>query len=421
MALKKMKFLKWQSFLLICFCGITGSSVDARIIVEDAFSKERKVRISDQHLNNQIDPEFVGTWYPTNTLDHPLTENWDNKTFIGTAGFADFRTMVYTADGKSSIEYQTEMLSGVGYFYKYIGNVVQDGNTIRFYPVKGYLRIFRNGKISTERAMTQTEFNRNSYNSVLSNCHVDRKDGIVILKGVREIEVSYRKVTSTGSKPAASGGVYAAPPSKGSYVKIGAQYYPTVTIGNQEWMAENYAGPSPLAEGSVTSYTAVEDGKYYSWRDAEAIAKPENGIVPAGWRLPTVDDFKKLLASQSIKIEDYGYTATTGELEDGSSEAKNLYKLLANSRWPSRMDNGGSSANATGFAAIPSDFQNTSNRTVNGYNSNAYLWTSSDYGNNQAWSFNIKRLTNSITANFDAINKGGGIIILYPFRLVKDK
>ena len=54
-----------------------------------------------------IDGDFVGTWYPTITLDHPLTQNWENKTFVGSEGFEDYRTMVFTADGKNSIEYKT--------------------------------------------------------------------------------------------------------------------------------------------------------------------------------------------------------------------------------------------------------------------------------------------------------------------------
>ena len=117
-----------------------------------------------------IDPDFVGTWYPTPTLNHPLSENWDNKTFEGSEGFADYRTMVYTADGKNAIEYKANLASGVGYFYKYVGNLVQEGATLRFYPTHGFLRIHRKGVITIDRRMTQSDFaNSPSLNSVLTN------------------------------------------------------------------------------------------------------------------------------------------------------------------------------------------------------------------------------------------------------------
>ncbi len=371
-----------------------------------------------------ISDEFVGTWYPTITLDHPLSEDWENKTFVGSEGFADYRTMVFTADGKNSIEYKANLANGVGYFYKYVGNLVQEGNTLRFYPTHGFLRIHRNGAITTDRRMTKSDFaNSPSFHSVLTNCQVSTNGGITNLTGRREMDVSYRKVGGSGNGGGGStpGGPYATPPSSGTYVKIGAQYYPTVTIGAQEWMAVNYAGPSPLAEGSVSGYTALEDGKYYSWQDAVAVAG--SAAVPAGWRLPTKEDFIALLASQGVTIDDWGYTATV-ELNDGTAGAQKLYRLLANSRWAGRADNGGSaSVNATGFGAVPADFKNTLGGGMNGYNANCYLWTGTTYADNssQAWNFGIRRFSNSITANLDPINKGGSSVILYPFRLVRNK
>jgi uncharacterized protein (TIGR02145 family) len=374
-----------------------------------------------------IDPEFVGTWYPTPTLNHPLSENWDNKSFEGSEGFADYRTMVYTADGKNAVEYIANLASGVGYFYKYVGNLVQEGATLRFYPTHGFLRIHRNGAITTDRRMTQSDFtNSPSLNSVMTNCQVNTNGGVPTLTGRREIDVTYKKAGGSngggGGNPA-PGGPYSTPPANGTHVKIGSQYYPTVTIGNKEWMAVNYAGPSPMQEGSVSGYTALADGKYYSWRDAEAVANPQNGLVPAGWRLPTKKDYEDLLKSQGVAIlYDEDYMVSTDELQDGSAAATNLYKLMANTRWPARLDNGGNTTvNATGFGAIPADFKNTADRPLRGYDANCYLWTSTSTGTNQAWNFQITRLTYSVTAGLRPTNKGGSVLVLYPFRLVRDK
>lgn len=413
--------LNFLTLFLICFsaasslAGCTKSSGNGT-------EEEGAYQIPNVPAATAIDGDFVGTWYPTITLDHPLSQDWENKTFVGSEGFSDYRTMVFTADGKNSIEYKANLAGGVGYFYKYVGNLVQEGSTLRFYPTHGFLRIHRNGAITTDRQMTKSDFeNSPSFHSVLTNCQVNTHSGVTTLTGRRDIDVSYRKVGGAGNGGGTPGGAYATPPANGTFVKIGAQYYPTITIGNKEWMAVNYAGPSPLAEGSVSGYTVLEDGRYYSWRDAVAVAA--SAAVPEGWRLPTKQDFIDLLSSQGVTINDLGYTATV-EFNDGTQGAKNLYKLLANSRWPGRLDNGGSaSVNATGFAAIPADFKNTLGGGMNGYGANCYLWTGTSYAENdsQAWNFGIRRFTNSITANLDPINKGGSSIILYPFRLVRNK
>lgn len=416
------KKLNIFALLLVCMgAAITGCKKEAG---NDNPDEEEGYEITNVPAATAIDDDYVGTWYPTITLDHPLSENWEAKTFVGSEGFEDYRTMVFTADGKNAVEYIANLASGVGYFYKYVGNLVQEGSTLRFYPTHAFLRIHRNGAITTDRRMTKSDFaNSPSFHSVLTNCQVNTHDGVITLTGRRDIDVSYRKVAGSGNGGGngTPGGVYATPPATGTHVKIGAQYYPTVTIGNQEWMAVNYAGPSPLADGSVKGYTVLEDGKYYSWRDAVAVAG--SPAVPAGWRLPTRQDFITLLASQGVAINDLGYTATV-EFNDGTSGAQRLYKLLANSRWAARADNGGVAlVNATGFTAIPADFKNTLGGGMNGYNANCYLWSGTTYADNtsQAWNFGIRRFTNSITANLDPINKGGSSVILYPFRLVRDK
>ena len=417
---KRVKFL---AFSLVCLSTVfTVASCQ-----KDNGGKkpeDSEYQIPNVPAATAVSPDFVGTWYPTITLDHPLSQNWENKTFIGSEGFEDYRTMVFTADGKNAVEYKANLAGGVGCFNKYVGNLVQEGSTLRFYPTHGFLRIHKNGSITTDRRMTKADFdNSPSFHSVLTNCQVNTNGGVTTLTGRRDIDVAYRKVAGSGNGGGngTPGGVYATPPPTGTYVKIGVQYYPTVTIGNQEWMAVNYAGPSPLPDGSVSGYSVLEDGRYYSWRDAVAVAGSAN--VPAGWRLPTRQDFITLLASQGVTINDLGYTATV-ELNDGTAGARNLYKLLADSRWSGRGDNGGSvSVNATGFAAIPADFKNTLGGGMNGYNANCYLWSGSSYADNdsQAWNFGIRRFSNSITANLDPINKGGSSIVLYPFRLVKDK
>ena len=90
--------------------------------------------------------------------------------------------------------------------------------------------------------------------------------------------------------------------------------YPTVSIGEQCWMAENlrYVSPgssevsipaggfaSQLDDGFV--YTGIDNydiegnGRYYSWGSAV-------GAVPYAWHLPTTEEFEALLLDIMVLI-----------------------------------------------------------------------------------------------------------------------
>ncbi|GCC51729.1 hypothetical protein SanaruYs_19580 [Chryseotalea sanaruensis] len=81
-------------------------------------------------------------------------------------------------------------------------------------------------------------------------------------------------------------------------VTIENNSYPTITFGDQTWTIVNYAGTGGLSFDATNS--KPEYGKYYTKAEVEAI------ILPEGWRLPTVEDFKKLAAFHNITIPSYG-------------------------------------------------------------------------------------------------------------------
>jgi uncharacterized protein (TIGR02145 family) len=77
-------------------------------------------------------------------------------------------------------------------------------------------------------------------------------------------------------------------------VTIEGTEYPTVEIGTQTWTSVNYAGPGGVSFDAIGSMP--EYGKYYSRVELEAIK------VPEGWRIPTMDDYKKLAEFYSMPL-----------------------------------------------------------------------------------------------------------------------
>lgn len=83
-------------------------------------------------------------------------------------------------------------------------------------------------------------------------------------------------------------------PSKPKSVTIQGKAYSTVVLGGQTWTAVNYDGSGGVAIPDVDENTY---GKLYEWPEAQAVT------LPAGWRLPTKQDFSNLLKSQGALID----------------------------------------------------------------------------------------------------------------------
>lgn len=194
---------------------------------------------------------------------------------------------------------------------------------------------------------------------------------------------------------------YTAPPKSGTYVKIGSLYYPTVTIGDQEWMSVNYAGPGGMSNGSKPHY-----GTFLKFADLPSIQ------VPAGWRLPTKQDYVKLIRSQGIVFDEY-LESTDG---DDVQSKRLLGQLMATTGW---IKQDGYANNRSGFNAVPANLlvlEGVAHRE----GANCLLWTSEKDERDNPVAFKLIQLPSDTYARFGTYPVGYYPPHL-PVRFVKDK
>ena len=109
-------------------------------------------------------------------------------------------------------------------------------------------------------------------------------------------------------------------------VTIEGTDYPTVEIGTQTWTSVNYAGPGGVAFDS-------KYGKYYSKAELATIK------VPEGWRIPTMDDYKKLAEFHGVPVPSM------------VSHSEAIKPLISEENWKHAVG-----TNASGFNAHPGGY-----------------------------------------------------------------
>jgi uncharacterized protein (TIGR02145 family) len=150
-------------------------------------------------------------------------------------------------------------------------------------------------------------------------------------------------------------------PETGSVTDIAGNVYKTVKIGNQWWMAENLKSTTftsgeeiPKIEGqtewasangpaySVFNNTAEGVGLLYNFE----VITSGKGIAPAGWRVPTDEDWKILEEYLGMPVDQLDETNWRGTTEGDQLKEENT----TTSGWV--MYDGVWGTNATGFNAI---------------------------------------------------------------------
>jgi uncharacterized protein (TIGR02145 family) len=181
--------------------------------------------------------------------------------------------------------------------------------------------------------------------------------------------------------------------------------YKTITIGNQVWTVENLkttkyndgsAIPnvtdnvqwSNLTTGAYCSYENKESnvatyGRLYNW-DAVNTGK----LAPAGWHVPTDDDWT--IFENYLIANGYNYDGT-------KDEDKIAKSLCAKTNWALSTEAGTPGAtpennNSSGFTALPGGYRNDDGGGVNYVGKYGHWWSSTEDGENSAYNRGLNYL-----------------------------
>lgn len=182
------------------------------------------------------------------------------------------------------------------------------------------------------------------------------------------------------------------PVSSGMVTDIDGHTYPTVVIGEQEWMAKNlqtgrYAngdaipqvmadqGWAELATGAWTTSVSAEYeeryGKHYNWY---AVTDPRN-VCPSGWHMPSDEEWMQLELTLGMPQAELELSFTRGIPQNVGG------KLKSTSTGWSAPNTG--ATNETGFSAEPGGL--VWGGSPSGQYYFARFWTATESGEENAW------------------------------------
>ena len=182
-----------------------------------------------------------------------------------------------------------------------------------------------------------------------------------------------------------------------SLTSIGDNFYKTIQIGNQVWMAENlkvtrYRNGDKISTGhSASEWKKLTSGAYciynnnasgevdtygalYNWY---AVTDSRN-IAPEGWHVPTDDEWKELemaLGMSRSEVDDSLYRGTN----EGSKLAGNA------GLWESGMLESNSEFGNSGFTALPGGYRYNFNGYFLGMGGYGYFWSATENYSSIAW------------------------------------
>jgi uncharacterized protein (TIGR02145 family) len=171
--------------------------------------------------------------------------------------------------------------------------------------------------------------------------------------------------------------------------------YKTVTIGTQNWMAEN------LRYDATDSYLNPDNpcvgyGRLYDWHSimdgaSSSSANPSGvqGLCPSGWHVPSDDEWNQMEIALGMDAADasvIGFRGTHGNAMKSQSD------------WNSN----GNGTNANGFNAFPTGYAGLGTATsLYGFNLETYFMTATEFSADKAWDRNFDYGKDGILRSYD--------------------
>jgi len=192
---------------------------------------------------------------------------------------------------------------------------------------------------------------------------------------------------------------------------IDGNEYTTVVIGNQEWVAENlrvtkYSNGDVIPKVMAGFQWIMLTSGAYSYEDSNMLeaygaiynwyaAASSKGLCPEGWRVPTENDWVKLvdyLVSQGFPNDDSDDPIGAGNVLKSCLQVDSPFgvgcETIYHPRWDSDDTHHG--FNEFGFSALPGGFRLLPPSTeFHGVGRVGIWWTSTQVGANNAYSYNI--------------------------------
>jgi len=205
---------------------------------------------------------------------------------------------------------------------------------------------------------------------------------------------------------------------------IDGNVYQTVIIGNQEWMAENlkvshYQNGDAIPTGhSNTDWSNLSTGAYAVYNDDTTnfntygylynwyVVNDTQNIAPAGWHVPTDDEYKELEMALGMSQSEADGTSWRGTNE-GSQLAGN------DTLWNSGGLENNSEFGASGFIALPSGYRDLNGSYFN-LGSHGYFWSSTTGSGTNSWKRRLSYFSPAVYRYH--YNRKSGL----PIRCIKD-
>jgi uncharacterized protein (TIGR02145 family) len=121
-------------------------------------------------------------------------------------------------------------------------------------------------------------------------------------------------------------------PSPPKEVLIDGKKYPIIIVGSQTWTAANHSGPGGVPYNNTLD--KPEYGRYYTFVEAHAVPLPD------GWRIPTMEDYKRLAQAQGVVFTN-----------ERATNQEAIKKLVSTNHW--RKIAG---TNTSGFNGYPAGY-----------------------------------------------------------------